>query len=98
MIYSETNSHNCALIHVNHSRNNTGNSYGFRFGDKLKVIYKSITEHGWDPEFKVKVNNYWTLRNEKRSQIEGIGSQVKYKQENTLEKTPILKFRFEFEL
>lgn len=35
---------------------------------------------------------------EKRSQIEGIESQVKYKQEITLEKTPILKFRFEFEL
>lgn len=35
---------------------------------------------------------------EKRSQNECIESQVKYKQGNTLEKTPILKFRFEFEL
>lgn len=35
---------------------------------------------------------------EKRSQNECIESQVKYKQGNTLGKTPILKFRFEFEL
>lgn len=66
MIYSEMNFYNCVLIYVNYFWNNIGNSYGFWFGDKFKVIYKLIMEYGWDLEFKVKVNNYWMLRNGKK--------------------------------